>query len=311
VPVRDEDAERWVSCPRCGVVVYLPPEEGIQAPPARRAAPPGKGGAGKPLGEGVEVPDLETRFRKQEARARRRYLRGVNSGLAFHYVAPFLFLAGTGAGVLGLVLTVSARAFEWENAVAAASFFFRAGGLFLFLTGAASIPAAFFGLLGASANGGGRATLLACLGLLGIGCASAASLVAFPGFGPGFFALGLATTFGAWIFWVTFLRGLGPSLGRQEVAEEALRTLLGGLKTLAISLPILLVVGFLVAAMVKRPILITVIPATFVGAVVTLAYHFGNFESILSMLLAPTGIPFVLDYLNFVAGLRMLIQRRS
>jgi hypothetical protein len=300
--IRDEDVTEWVSCPACGVVVNLPPEEGTRVP----QPPPGK-----TPGDGVTVPDLEARFRRREARARRRHLRGVDRGLVFHYVTPFLFLAGTGTGVLGLVLSLGARLLEWESAADAARFFFVLSGVFLFLTGALAVPAAVFGLLGGSPGGGGLGALLACLGLLAAGCLSAALLVVFPGYGPPLFAAGLATLFGGWVSWMAFLRWLGPSLRREEVGEGAVRMLWAGVRTLAVSLPVLLIVGTLVAVMVKRPILITFIPATFVAAVVTIAYHVGNFDSVLGLLLAPTGIPFALEYLNFIGGLRMLIERRS
>jgi hypothetical protein len=108
-----------------------------------------------------------------------------------------------------------------------------------------------------------------------------------------------------------FLHRLAPLLRRQEIADGITRALLGGVRALALSLPTMLVIGILVAVMVKRPILITVIPTTFVAALVTIAYHAGGFDSLLALVLAPTGIPSTMEYVNFVASLRMLIERRS
>jgi hypothetical protein len=305
IPIRDEDATKWVSCPRCGVVVNLPPEEGIGSSPGRPA-----GRQDRPRHEVEEedaLADLLVRHRRQEGKGRRRYLRGVNRGLALHYVAPFLFLAGTGAGMLALVLVLSGRTFEWEKAVDAAGFFFVVSGVILFLSGALAIPAAFLALLGAPPTG----SLLSSVGLFAAGCLCAALLVVFPGYGPAFFGVALVTLFGAWVFWMIFLCGLGSLLERQEVAEGAGQILWSGVLTLALGLPTLLVAGMLVAAMVKRPFLVLVIPTGVVGAAATIIFVAGGFESLLGMVLTPTGIPFVLEYLNFIGGLRMVILRRS
>jgi hypothetical protein len=313
IQIRDEDLSRWLACPRCGVIVYLPPDEAVGAAPAEDAddwgeAPVPVAAKGEAPGEKIEVPDLAGRFRKQEGKARRRYLRRVNRGLAFHYAVPFLFLAGAGTGVLALVLILSARMFDWDAAAEAAAVFFRVSGVLLLLTGLLSALPAVLALHA----GGSVGVLAACLGLLGVGCVSAALTVVFPSFyGPAFLGLALAVLFAAWACWMVFLAGLGPVLRRAEVGEGAMRTLWAGGWLLARGLPFLLVGGIAVAAMVKWPVLITVIPASFLGALVTIAYQAGGFDSIPALLLAPTGIPFTLEYLNFIGGLRMLIDRRS
>ncbi len=308
IRIREEDLSRWGACPRCGVIVYLPPDEAAGDGDEWGEAPVPTAGAGKAVGDRVEVPDLAGRLRRQEGKSRRHYLRLVHQGLAFHYVVPFLFLAGTGTGMLALVLVLSGRFFDWDSAAEAAGVFFRVSGVLLFLTGLVSAPAAVLGLRA----GGPAGLLVTCLGMLAAGALSAALAVVFPvSWGPAFLGGALALLFGAWAAWMVFLAGLGPVLRRGEVGEGAIRTLWAGGGTLARCLPLLLVGGILVAAMVKWPVLITVIPASFVGAVATIAYHAGGFDSIPALLLAPTGIPFALEYLNFIAGLRMLIERRS
>jgi hypothetical protein len=282
------------------VVVYLPPEEGIQAAKPLHV---------EPLAEGVEVTDLETRLRKGEVRARRTFLRGVHRGLAFCSAAAFLFLAGAGLGVLALILTLSARAFSWDNAAEAARLFYRLGGVVLTLAGAAALPAPLCALLGAPPRGVGL--LIACAGLTGAGLALTVFLIVSPGYGAPLFLASLLTLFLAWGCWMVFLRGLSGALKRQEASEGTDRVLWAGVRALLVWLPCMLVLGFLVAAMVHRPILITFIPATFIAALVTIAWHMSGFESIPTLLLTPTAIPFTLEYVNFVNGLRKLIDRRS
>lgn len=41
------------------------------------------------------------------------------------------------------------------------------------------------------------------------------------------------------------------------------------------------------------------------------AWHVGNFDSLLGLLFAPTGVPFAFEYLNFIGGMRNLVLRRS
>src|SRR5262249_43854956 len=63
-----------------------------------------------PLPEEVEDEIVEVdpaAFRPRSAKVRRRYLRGVNVGLALHYVAPFLFQLGTGSGVIGMLMAMN------------------------------------------------------------------------------------------------------------------------------------------------------------------------------------------------------------
>jgi hypothetical protein len=300
ITIRDADLARWTDCPRCGMVVYVPPEDGVQAGAPARA---------EPLPGGFEVADVPTRFRKAEARVRRRFLRGVYRGLGLCYPAAFLFLAGAGFGVLALILTLSARAFQWDNAAEVARVFYRTGGVVLALAGAAALSAAVCAVLGGPPRGFGL--LNACAALTAVGLLLTVLLVLFPGHGPVLFLAGLFSLFFAWGSWMVFLRGLGAALGRQEATEGTDRVLWAAVRALLVALPTVLVLGFLVAAMVYRPILITFIPATFVAALVTIAWHMSGFESIPVLLLTPTAIPFIMDYVNFVGGLRKLIERRS
>src|SRR5438552_1875427 len=115
--IRDEDAGEVATCPRCGAVVYRPPQASVDTsidPPA----PPPKRARDRP------ALDPRARQRRRQIKARRKSLRWVDRGLVLHYFTPFLFLGGTAAGLLAVVLTVSARSYDWEAAADAAWFFF-------------------------------------------------------------------------------------------------------------------------------------------------------------------------------------------
>ncbi len=243
---------------------------------------------------------------RREIRARRQYLRWLDHGLVCHYVTPFLILGGTATGLLGLSLTLAARIFSWEEALDGAAFCFRASGLCLFLSALLAVPTSFCGLLGRPMS----VTLLVGLGLLGPGFLVAAALVIFPEFGPLLFFVSLTFLVVAWVCWMMYLRELAPVLERPEVAAGAIHTLWGGLEALAIALPVGFLVLLVIVAMLKRPVLLFFVPVGTLGSLVTLVYLVGSFDSVTGFVLAPTGLPVALEYLNFISGLRVLIQRR-
>jgi hypothetical protein len=320
--IPDEDIKKWVSCPACRVIVSLPPEDGIRAAAAATTAtsaavrssrpppfpPPFPPPLPEPAEEESNEEDLEDRRRRRKAKARRQYLEGINVGLALHYVVPFVSLVGIGTGVLALISSLNSALLEWESADEAALGFFVASGVFLFLAGSLALPAALFGLL-ASPNGSGRRPLMSGVGLFAAGTLAAAILIVRPRFGLPLFAAGLGCLFGGWAYWLVFLGCLGPALKRPEVAEGARRTLLAGVRMLAVGIPFLLTLGILVGLGLRRPWLIPVAPGPFLGAVALIAWHVGNFDSLLDLFLAPTGIPFTFEYLNFISGMRVLLER--
>jgi hypothetical protein len=243
------------------------------------------------------------------ARERQRSLRWVNHGLSLHYAGPFLFLAGMVLGMLGTILTLSARMYGWTKAADSGWFFFVVSGVFFLLAGAVGASAGFLALLGAGPSA--SRTLLPCVALSAAGCLALPLVILVPEFALAIYVGCLATLFGGWVFWMVYLRSLGLSLEREEAARGAVDTLFAGLRTAAFALPVLFLGGLLLAAMVYRPILLLLLPAGFIAALVTVVFILGNFESLLGMFFTPTGVPFALDYLNFIAGVRQVIRRRS
>jgi hypothetical protein len=234
----------------------------------------------------------------------------VNRGLVLHYVVPFLFLVSTALGLLAVVLAVNARTHGWESTLEAAGDLFVVSGVLFILTGAGAAVAAFLSLL---ARPPGLGVLLGCLALSAVGTLLAAGLVGFSEwpYGPALFAVTLLSLFGGWCCWLAFLRGLAVELHRKEEAHGPVDVFWGALRTLAVVLPLVFFGGILLGALVRRPWLVLWVPAGLVGAVAAVAFRLGGFDSLLRFILAPTGFPFALEYLNFIGGVRQLIQRRA
>jgi hypothetical protein len=125
------------------------------------------------------------------------------------------------------------------------------------------------------------------------------------------YLLALAVLCAGWAYWLAFLCRVGQALGRDGIADGATRTLRSGLGTLACSLLLAFVLGVAVAVLVRLPDLIWFVTPGFAGAAATVAYMGGGFDSLLTFFLTPTGVPFALEYVNFISGLRMFILRRT
>jgi hypothetical protein len=276
----DENANQWVSCPRCDVIVNLPPDE----------------------------PDRQQR--KGKTRARRQYLRAVDRALLVYYVAPFVFLLGVGSGLLAVIFDLNGELYDWESALATANGLFKISGPFLFFAGLLAFSAAMMGLVGSAPHTGGQRALMGGMGLLAVGCLCAALLAVLPEFRSTLFFAALTILLVGWWCWMAFLGQLGPVLKSTVLDDGAEQALWSVLRTVAILVPLLLFEGVMIGFTVKRPWLIPFAHAPFIAAVAAISYRVGEFESILSLFFAPTGVPFALDYLNFIAGVRGLVQRR-
>jgi hypothetical protein len=257
----------------------------------------------------MRVVGLETRLRRSKVRARRQYLDWVDRALLIHYVTPFVYLVGVALGIVALNLAWSARTFQWEEAGDVAWFFFSVGGVVVLLAALLALLASVFALLGRPRKS--RASLLGSLGLFGAGCGFAALMIFLPGFGPLWFPAAVMILFGGWACWLVFLGALGATLKRPEVAEGAMQTIWSGFKAMGLAVLFWLVIGVAVALMLKKPVCLFFVPVSAVAALVAVVFRAGSFDSVTGFLLAPTGILFALDCLNFSSGLRLLIERRS
>jgi hypothetical protein len=290
--MKEELAKQWLTCPRCGVIVDVPLEaDGKPSVYGLDTSTPSP--APRPTLDPTAVVEPETPAQRKQGRAARRHLPWLDSGLALYYVTPFLFLAGTALAALGLVLLLDARLFDQDKAADIGEVILRISGVFLLLNGLLGLLATFLSLLGCPAKGSGM--LILNFALLALGSSAAALLSFSPVYGPLLVAIAQAGQFGTWICWMIYLRELGPALERPEVTESARSVLLRGIALYVAAPLVLLMFGVTAAGLLRYPVLVMFISGPFIGAVATIVYHAGKFDSLLDFVLtlpARTEFPF-------------------
>jgi serine/threonine protein kinase len=271
----------------------------------------------------VTLVETDSAERSESARKskRRRDLGKVNIGLAIHYGGMVAFLVGQAAAWLGLFLLVIALvSLGARNKPDAASGgpLVISGILFLGawgLTSCSSLADVFssaFCLLApdATARGWLAASLVVRLLALPAGCV-------FVVFGLPALAV-LASTMLAlagWGFWMAFLRALAKSLKQPKLGSEAVSIIGAAVKFVAgwvaaiglavVFLAIMVKFGGCVVAVLA--VVLIFATAGFIRALILS----DRVESLSLLVLAPTGIPLTMRYLDLIGALRMIILRRS
>jgi hypothetical protein len=242
----------------------------------------------------------------------------VNLGLALHYPTPFTFLLAITTGALALALAGIGRNPRLAELFAGpARLFLTISSLALLLTGLLQLGPTVLGMFGPA--GTGRTLLGIALAVGCVGCL-AASLALVPwAYAPAFLAAGLVATLVSWVLWMAFLGRLGRFLEDRTVAEAAAQTCGQVFRALVVT------GGFWVASGVATffavvigvlylnhfPPTLWFLPAAAVGAAAKVAWHFGQFESVVEFALFPTGLPITFEYVHFIGGLRKMFDRQA
>jgi hypothetical protein len=318
--IPDEDAAKRFACPLCKTVV---PGPRYGSEPATISREKGVDSPFLSLEEDLEevvpeevVPeeDKPDRKKKKQAKVKKQGLAMVSRGLAINYASTFVVFVAVWLGIVAAVLTLAAQISESEKVASAMTFFYSASSFALFLAGV--LEMATLVLCMAVPDGSARRFLFL-------------SLVAWPlvfGFAvlalwaEEFRYLMLATAFlalfGAWTLWMFFLRRTAVYIKQPEIAEEARRTFWKGLWTmvlLAVLLMVLILYGSLliyVKLQFLRYFLIFLGVTVFLG-MIRIAAVTSYFESVVHFLLFPTGMLYILTYLNLIGSVRMVIWRRT
>jgi hypothetical protein len=313
--VADDRAGALVQCPQCGSQFRAP---AVTSPPVPAAAPIPSATA--PLGETSPSPtgELSPKRRKRRRRSSEQ-LRGLawlSHGLAFHYVSVLVLLAGIiaawvglGAFAVGLVApTIKPQPVVFLANVAATGL--------LLLALVIDFPCLVLGLLVPD----GRARLLLLLAVLprlGILVdwgwlmwlsqqrdATVPSLL-WP------WALVPLGLIAAVILWLAFLRRVALLIRRDEIADHALvlmgtfvRTLLAQVGLPALVLGVVVLLKFFLCFGIFAA-------AGMVAAVIRILMVMESFDSLWEAFLFPTGVPFMLQYLDFVGSLRHVLVRKT
>jgi hypothetical protein len=291
--LREEQRAQGLACPRCRKqIVAAPAEASVQASPGVPGRAQRSGGGAAPEQQlEVSERDLDISRPVRKPKIDRRGLGRVSQALTFHYVLPFLFLSAAGSGLLALIFTLGVRVFELGQLVEAAhGLFFFSGVLFL-ITGIGAIPGIALGLIGTPPKAG-RGLLLLSLGLLCAGLLPATLLLILQDHRWVFFVVALITFLGSWSMWIGSLVRLGKILRRPELAEECRRTLVHGIRVAVVCTITLMVGGLAMMLIVRYPIAFWAVGPMFFGALATIAFSLGGFDSFLGFFFAPTAIPF-------------------
>jgi hypothetical protein len=266
----------------------------------------------------VLPPDWKARLRKRGVKGRARGLAKVNLALALHYPTPFTFLAALVSGSLALALSGVCRNPRLAELFAGpAHFFVTLSSVFFLLTGLMQIGPLILGMLAPAATG--RTLLTIALAVDVTACFAAGLALGLPWFRPAFLALSMVATMAAWVLWMAFLNRLGHFLERRPVWEAAAQTCTRVIRAVAVTGGFWVVsgVGIFFAIVIgvlylsRFPPTLWFLPAGVVGAAAKVAWHMGGFDALWEFILFPTGLPVTIEYVNFIGGVRKILDRDS
>jgi hypothetical protein len=321
VRIRRADEKKRIECPRCHAELRPAAEEAIcttpaspapraAADPSHKAPVPPAAPASQDLAIEVEPdPGLREKDRKRATRGQRRGLRAVHLGLAFHFPSPVAFLLA--ALTTGLTLGLAGLSHSPRTAGAAgpAVFFGYVSTGFFLLTGLLEIAPSVLAL--GLTDGPGRWFFGVAFVLRCGACLLACLVLFFPTYAPGHLGMALVAMTIAWGLWMAGLYRLGFSVNRKDITEGAVRITFRGLKILGIAMFTLLITFAIIGVSIRYPPLLFVFPPAMIGAALKIAFTLGDFDSMLRFFFAPTGVPFLLEYLNFIIGVRTILERRT
>jgi hypothetical protein len=249
--------------------------------------------------------------------ARARDLHRLDWGLALHFVSPLVYLVGVLASGLGCFFSVAAQSRNLESMTSPAHFFTFSACLCLLLVGGIEIVNT--GLAMSTRGGVGRNFLTGAFGLYCAGSLLAALGMFLDDYRAAFLPCSLLLVTIAWAVWLGYLAAVGRSLGRPEISEQAGRTVMSAFSRMALTGIFWFIIGIgvwfamLLGARWRAWFpghLLLLTPAS-VGAAAKVTWYFGKFDSIVEFVLFPTGVPFALEYMNFIGGTRVIIDREA
>lgn len=290
-----------VRCPGCGHKIVLD-EEGDRLEQEER--------------EDEEY--RKERERRRNRRKKRKRYAGLNkvvAGLGFHYVGAILFLGalwglwlGFGAVLAGMITGVP----DVHVAGFAVTMLFL-GVVLAALATVVEIPAAILCL--AMPDGKSRGLLIGSMVARGLLLLTLVWFVlAESKSGPAFLLTLLMIA--AWILWMSFLRQIGEYVDQRHLSASVARVMFHAVFAVLAILIFLFVLSLFVRLLIvaRSPFLRFFIVVGLAGPLATFVtawYKISQQDSILMVVLYPTGIPFLMNYLETVAGIRTVLMRRA
>jgi hypothetical protein len=232
-------------------------------------------------------------------------------------MTPISYLLAVLASGLGCFLSVCAQSKGLDSMATPAHICLFAAGLCLLLTGLVEIINA---ALAMSTRGGvGKRFLTGALAAYCVGVPLAALALFVEDYRPAFVAGSLLFVTFAWCLWMGYLAAVSRAMGRAEISEQAGQTVMSAFRVMALTggFWFIIAVGVWFAMLLGvrwrawfPGHLLFLTPAS-VGAAAKVTWYFGNFESVTEFILFPTGVPFALEYMNFISGTRTIIDREG
>lgn len=290
-------------CPRCGAKVYLGDREEIEQQ------------------EQEEAEEAEDRLRrkKKKRRARNRNridnLGRVSLGLGFHFAGILVFMVALWIYWLAFAIMMATmmtggmadhHALDFMRSMLVVAMSVSA------LATLIEIPCGFLCvLIPDGASRGWAWGVLACRFCM-VGCMAWFALADFDRTPAILNALLFVTAF---FLWMCFLRRVADYLGQKELSRETVRVIIQAVCSLVAMLIFLFCISLVIRLMnvVEAPFARVFILSGFAGPLATFvaAWYRISGDSILRVVLYPTGITFLLMYLQLISSMRLVLLRRA
>jgi len=259
--------------------------------------------------------DRRERKGKKKRKARIEGLANVNRGLALHYAGVLVFMLALWMYWLALAVAIAAL-FAGNVATDGPSGFLNAVMLIAIVIGGLAtvleIPAAILCLFVPDGSSKGLAIAALCLRAILIG-ATMWYAVSRDGVAVALSAIFLIAAFMVWMF---FLRRVSSYLGQHGLARDSISIMFQSIFTSLATFLCLFFITLLIRLFVyvQSPVGRAIVVGSFMGPLATFVaawFRLSGGDSVLRIVLYPTGIPFLLNYLELVSGLRTAIMRRA
>jgi hypothetical protein len=255
------------------------------------------------------LPEAETKGGRRKPKFERQGFRAVQAGLGLHFVAMFVLWLGMWAGLTAAVLGLLGLVLPGTLPLAGLSL--MASAVLVLVAGLMEWPSELVCL--AVPDSRARHMLVGALAVRLIGFASVAWIVLGPMPIAGAALLFLAT-YGPWCLWMAFLHRLAVRMEDENLADEVWALVPASFLVQLVAALIVCGVALFVVVLIAlennfaRLAVIVIAGSTAAGVLRAVAMS-GSVDSLLMAILYPTGIPFMVSYMNLVGSLRSIVQR--
>lgn len=297
--LQDDTADGAFNCPRCGTKLYLGDPDEIEQ-------------------EEQEEEERKRRRKKKGQRKKRDRIEGlatVSKGLGIHYAGIFVFMVGSWVYWLafGIMFACMFTGMPDVHAFGFLSDVILVAVLISAIATLIEVPAGIMCVMVPDGSAKGLAISSVALRflmiLIGVWYV-AADFDSLPAIVNGLLLVG------TFFLWMCFLRQTAVFLGQPGLARDVISLIIQALLTALAIFTFLFFASLLVRLLmiIQSPLGRAIIISSFAGPLATLVgacYKLSGGDSVLKVVLYPTGIPFLLRYLEFISSLRVALLKRA